>query len=90
VCHEGTFDFLGYTFRPRRAVGETGKRFTGFLPAIATKAKKAIRQEVVGWKLQRRVGLQIEDIAKEYNPKIRGWMNYYGILGFYVILHNFT
>jgi group II intron reverse transcriptase/maturase len=73
-----TFDFLGYTFRPRSAVNKTGKRFTSVLPAIATKAKAAIRKEVSGWKLQRRTECEIEDIAKEYNPKISGWMNYYG------------
>jgi hypothetical protein len=80
ICKQDnvTFDLLGYAFKPRRAAGKTGKRLTGFLPAIATKAKKAIRQEAVGWKLQRRVGLQTEGIAKEYGPKIRGWVNHYG------------
>jgi group II intron reverse transcriptase/maturase len=73
-----TFDFLGYTFRPRSAVRKTGELFTSFLPAIATKAQHAIRKEVSGWKLQRSIECEIEDIAKKYNPKIRGWMNYYG------------
>jgi len=72
-----TFDFLGYTFRPRGAMDRNGKMFVGFLPAISDKAKKAIRKEVRGWKLQRMVFLEIEDIAKLYNPKIRGWVNYY-------------
>jgi group II intron reverse transcriptase/maturase len=73
-----SFDFLGFTFRPRSAMNKYGKRFTSCLPAIATKAKCAIRKEVAGWKLQRCTCLEIEDIAKQYNPKIRGWMNYYG------------
>jgi group II intron reverse transcriptase/maturase len=73
-----SFDFLGYTFRPRGAVNKNGKLFVSFLPAIADKAKKAIRKEVTGWLLQRQIELEIEDIAKTYNPKIRGWMNYYG------------
>jgi group II intron reverse transcriptase/maturase len=73
-----TFDFLGYTFKPRRAAGKTGKCFTGFLPAIGTKAKKAIRDEIRSWRLQRSIACEIEDIARQYNPKIRGWMNYYG------------
>lgn len=51
--HENTsFDFLGYTFRPRHAKNRYGKFFTNFLPAISEKAKKAIRKEVRGWKLQ--------------------------------------
>jgi group II intron reverse transcriptase/maturase len=73
-----TFDFLGFTFRPRCAKGKGGRLFTSFLPAIADKAKKTIRKEVTGWRLQRQIALEIEDIAKLYNPKIRGWMNYYG------------
>jgi hypothetical protein len=73
-----SFDFLGYTFRPRGAKGATGKLFCSFLPAIANKAKKSIRKEIIGWRLQRQTALEIEDIAKLYNPKIRGWMNYYG------------
>jgi group II intron reverse transcriptase/maturase len=73
-----TFDFLGYTFRPRCARSKNGGYFTSFLPAIATKAKAAMRKEVSAWKLQRSIECEIEDIAKRYNPKIRGWMNYYG------------
>jgi group II intron reverse transcriptase/maturase len=73
-----SFDFLGFTFRPRSAMSRYGKRSASCLPAIATKAKGAIRKEVSGWKLQRDTKLEIEDIAKMYNPKIRGWMNYYG------------
>jgi hypothetical protein len=72
-----SFDFLGYTFKPRSAIGR-GRRFTNMLPAIADKAKKRLRQEITGWKLQRQTKLEIEDIAKLYNPKIRGWINYYG------------
>ena len=40
------FDFLGYTFQPRRARNRWGKFFVSFLPAISNKAAKAIRQEV--------------------------------------------
>ena len=32
------FDFLGYTFRPRRAKSRRGKLFMSFLPAISNKA----------------------------------------------------
>ena len=73
-----TFDFLGYTFRPRGARRKDGVMFVSFLPAISDKAKEAIRKEVREWMLQRMIAFEIEDIAKMYNPKIRGWMNYYG------------
>jgi group II intron reverse transcriptase/maturase len=71
-----SFTFLGYTFRPREARGKE-KYFTSFLPAISDKAKEHIRHEVWSWKLQRKVGLNLEKLAEQYNPKIRGWINYY-------------
>jgi RNA-directed DNA polymerase len=35
-----SFDFLGYTFRPRGAMGKDGRLFVSFLPAIADTAKR--------------------------------------------------
>ncbi|MCM3164315.1 MULTISPECIES: group II intron reverse transcriptase/maturase [Bacillaceae] len=40
-----SFIFLGYTYRPRHSKNKYGKFFTNFLPAIADKAKKAIRKK---------------------------------------------
>lgn len=71
------FDFLGFTFKPRLAKNGNGEKFTSFLPGISSKAQKAIRKEVRGWKLQLKVDKNIKDIANIYNPKIRGWINYY-------------
>ena len=34
------FDFLGYTFQPRRARNRQGKNFSSFLPAMSNKAAK--------------------------------------------------
>lgn len=77
--HDKTkFDFLGYTFRQRRASNKHGIVFTNFLPAISDTAKKRIREEIRSWKLQRKTTWEIEDIAKMYNAKLRGWINYYG------------
>src|SRR5208283_2639082 len=45
------FDFLGYAFQPRRAKNRWGKYFIGFLPAISTKAAKAIRQTIREWRM---------------------------------------
>ncbi len=71
------FTFLGYTFHPRKAKGWKGAEFTSFLPAISQEAQKRIRQEIRKWKLKlHHIGL--EEIAKEYNPIIQGWLNYYG------------
>lgn len=72
------FDFLGYTFRRRVAIGKQGERFTGFLPAISKRARKAIVQGIRSWNLHRWTGGTMEEIAKKYNPTIQGWLNYYG------------
>ncbi|MCY6355885.1 group II intron reverse transcriptase/maturase [Clostridium sp. ZS2-4] len=72
-----SFDFLGYTFKPRGAKNKYGKYFTSFLPAIADKAKKSIRKEVRSWRLQLRVDKDLWDISNMFNKKIQGWINYY-------------
>lgn len=76
--HEYTsFDFLGYTFRPRGSKNWRGKYFTNFLPAISNKAKNSIRKEARSWKLQLKVDKSLRDIANMFNAKIQGWINYY-------------
>ena len=72
-----SFDFLGYTFKPRGAKNKQGKYFTSYLPAISDKAQKAIRKEVRSWKLQIKVDKTLEDISRMFNSKIQGWINYY-------------
>jgi RNA-directed DNA polymerase len=73
-----SFDFLGYTFRPRKSVNKRGERFTGFLPGISLKAKNRIRTAIRGWRLRRNISLRLDDIARRINPVIRGWITYYG------------
>src|SRR6516165_10761870 len=76
--HEHTsFDFLGYTFRGRLANGPRGY-FTGFSPAISTKARKAIGTQIRAWHLNRRSGTDLSSLAGAINPQVRGWINYYG------------
>jgi RNA-directed DNA polymerase len=72
------FDFLGYCFRPRSAMNRWGKRFTGFLPAISPKATQAIVAEVRGWGLHRMSDKALAHLARMFDPKIRGWVAYYG------------
>jgi len=72
-----SFDFLGYTFRPRRAKNWRGEFFISFLPAVSDKAKKAIREEVRSWRLQLKSDKDLQDIANMFNAKIQGWINYY-------------
>ena len=72
------FDFLGYCFRPRRAKWRGELYGTSFLPAASPKALKAIRQAIRGWSLQTRSDKALDDLARMFNPYIRGWINYYG------------
>lgn len=72
-----SFDFLGYTFRPRGAKNKQGKIFTSFLPAMSNKAQKSIREEMKSWKLQLKSDKDILDISLMFNSKLQGWINYY-------------
>jgi len=75
---ETKFDFLGYTFRPRRSKNRYGKFFVNFTPGISRKAAKAIRQTIHQWRIHLKPDKQIEDLSRMFNPVIRGWINYYG------------
>ena len=72
-----SFDFLGYTFRPRGAKNKQEKIFTSFLPAMSDKAQKSIREEMKSWKLQLKSDKDILDISLMFNSKLQGWINYY-------------
>jgi len=71
------FDFLGYTFRPRRSKDRYGRVFVNFTPAISRAATKALRQEIRGWRVQLKSDKSIEDLSRMFAPVIRGWINYY-------------
>lgn len=73
------FDFLGYTFRPRRAKNYRGKFFVSFLPGVSNKAGEAIRATIRDWRLAAtRNNQSLEDLARLVNPSVRGWVDYYG------------
>jgi RNA-directed DNA polymerase len=73
-----SFDFLGYSFRARRSKNRFGKFFVNFSPAVSNAATKAIREEIRRWQLRCRIDKWIDDLARMFNPVIRGWINYYG------------
>jgi RNA-directed DNA polymerase len=72
------FDFLGYTFRPRRSKNRWGKYFVNFSPGVSNAAAKAIRQSIRDWRLDYRIDKRVDDLARMFNPITRGWINYYG------------
>lgn len=73
-----SFDFLGYTFRPRLSKNKWGKCFVGFSPAISNQAANRIRDEIRSWKIHLRSDKNITDLAKMFNAQVQGWVNYYG------------
>lgn len=75
--HE-SFDFLGYTFRPRTARNKAGQLFVSFSPAVSNRAAKAMRQQIRAWRLHRRSNWTLRQLAQAINPIVRGWINYYG------------
>jgi RNA-directed DNA polymerase len=72
------FDFLGYTFRPRKSKNRHGEFFINFTPAVSNKACKAMRQTIRGWRMHLKPDIEIDDLSRMYNAVIRGWINYYG------------
>jgi RNA-directed DNA polymerase len=75
---ERSFDFLGYTFRSRIAIGRNHRRFVSFIPAVSDNAGKRMRLKVRRWRLHLRSDLDLEEIAKWVRPALSGWVRYYG------------
>lgn len=73
-----SFDFLGFTFRPRKAITKNARFFTGFLPAVSQHSKKTISRSIRSWQLKRQVHHTIDEVAKWLNYRLRGWYNYFG------------
>ena len=73
-----SFDFLGYTFRPRRSKNRWGKYFINFSPAVSARATKTMRQTIRSWRLHLRSDKTLDDLSRMFNPILRGWANYYG------------
>jgi group II intron reverse transcriptase/maturase len=73
------FDFLGYTFRPRRAKNShSGKLFCYFAPAVSAKALTSMRATIRDLNLRRQTHVTLIDLARQINPLLRGWIGYFG------------
>jgi RNA-directed DNA polymerase len=75
--HE-SFTFLGYTFRPRLSGGKPGGQFVNFLPAIGDDERKRVGRVIRSWRLHRRSGNDLAELAQAINAEVQGWINYYG------------
>ena len=76
--HYVSFDFLGFTFKPRMVKGYYGHFHLGFTPSISRKSQKRINETLFKMKLHRMVHLRLSDLAGIIANKVRGWIHYYG------------
>jgi len=75
---EEKFTFLGYTFRPRRSQNRWGKFFINFTPAVSNEATTKMQQQMRRWQIDLRSDKAIDDLARMWNPVLRGWIQYFG------------
>jgi len=73
------FDFLGYTFRPRTSKSKkTGKLFLGFDCAMSIASRTRIFEQIRKMEIPRMRCDSILGIAHHLNPKLKGWIRYFG------------
>lgn len=73
-----SFDFLGFTFKPRLCAKADGERFWGFRPAISKKSVMHINDELKRIAIHKWMHYDIQGLANALSSKLRGWINYYG------------
>ena len=67
-----SFDFLSYTFRPRRSKSRFGKYFVNFSPAVSREAKTRLTREMRSWRVARRSDKTLTDLALMFNRQFQG------------------
>ena len=61
-----------------RTKNRWGRYFISFIPAVSNAAATRMRQTMRRWHLPRRSDKAIDDLARMWNPVLRGWIQYYG------------
>ncbi|MCC5939354.1 MAG: hypothetical protein JJU34_18890 [Lunatimonas sp.] len=72
------FDFLGFSFRPMRNKLGNGGSYLQFDCRMSRKSKVRINGELRKLNFHNKTQRGIQDLAILLNPKIRGWIQYYG------------
>ena len=57
------FTFLGYAFRPRKALDKHGRVYVNFSPAVSRDALKSMRQTIRGWRVQLKSDKSLADLS---------------------------
>jgi len=71
-----SFDFLGYTYKPRLKKTKNGILLLT-TPAMSSKAKVKVLDAICKMKLHL-WPVSLKELAETVNQKTRGWINYYG------------
>lgn len=79
--HQVSFDFLGFSFKPRTLRRRNGGWVQLFTPGTSLKARTEMIAGIREFDLCNRTNETIADIAEKVNPVVRGWINYYGCYG---------
>jgi hypothetical protein len=72
------FDFLGFNFQQRRIKLKNGWSFLQYDCKMIRKSKVRINGELRKCNFHNKTQRSIQDLASLLNPKIRGWVQYYG------------
>jgi group II intron reverse transcriptase/maturase len=72
------FDFLGFSFQPRTASNHGKELFLSYDCAISRKSESKIVEVFRKLNFHQWTSYDLSRIAQVLNPKIRGWINYYG------------
>jgi RNA-directed DNA polymerase len=76
------FDFLGFSFQPRPTMNRIDQEmFLGYDCAISQKSEKKITEIIRKTDFHRWTTKDIYHIAAYFNPRIAGWINYFGRFG---------
>lgn len=70
-------EFLGFTFMAGRSKNRFGKLFVNFSPAISTKGRKKISEEIRSLNLYERSDKSLLDLANMFIPKLQCYISYY-------------
>jgi len=73
-----SFDFLRYTFKPRKCRKSNGELCWGYGAAISIKSQSKILQTIRNMGVLRCTELSLQQISIHLRAKLTGWIRYYG------------
>lgn len=84
------FDFLGFSFQPRPTFNRRdNEMFLGYDCAISQKSENKITEIIRKTEFHKWTQSDIYRISEYFNPKITGWINYFGKFGKRELQHVF-